>query len=244
MIDTVRRFIVDLYLYTSVLVAEHPKWASAVSMSAVLSGAWAYWNRSIINVRLGKREGSHAPVTVDIINEKREKIAQVEAKHFRVRIKNAGLTTIKNCSGQLRRVIRRVAGDKPAAFDGDEYHLGWAHHSHSDMRDIQPRQSHQMDVATLVLQTPRSNQLYIGGLNRSLPHTLRDFLSSYKGRATYTLDLLISADSGKPRQVFVELTFDPYQDELTFIPFNTRLPWWRLGWILRAHWVRRRHLLR
>jgi hypothetical protein len=133
---------------------------------------------------------------------------------------------------------RRVVGEKPAIFDGDEYHLGWAHHSQSDSRDIQRRQSHQMDLATLVLQPRGPNRLIVGGLGRHRPNNLSDFLDSYTGKATYTLAVLVSADNARPRPVSIEVAFDPAQDDLTYIPFNTRFPCWRLWWRLRVQWSR------
>jgi hypothetical protein len=72
-----------------------------------------------------------------------------------------------------------------------------------------------------------------------MPTTLAVFLNSYSGRATYTYYMLIGADNARPRKVPVEIMFDPDQTELTFIPLNTRYPWWRLWWWLRAQWSRR-----
>jgi hypothetical protein len=236
--DAIFASIVGLYSTILDLAAEWPKLTGTIFGGAFLTGAWAYWKRPIINVRFGKKEGSHAGVTVDFKNAQGEVIGRVPVKYFRMRIKNIGWTTIKGCSGQLIKVTRRVAGRKPAIFDGDEYHLGWAHHPESATRDIQRRQSHQMDLATLVLQPRGPNQLIVGGLGRHRPNNLSDFLDSYRGKATYTLDVLVSADNARPRQVSIEVAFDPPQDDLTYIPFNTRAPWWRLWWWLRVQWSR------
>jgi hypothetical protein len=236
--ESVYAFVFDLYSYISALAAEYPNLTKTISVGAVLAGLWAYWKRPIINVRFGKKEGSHAGVRVDFKNAQGEVIRRVPVKYFRMRVKNIGLTTIKGCSGQLIKVTRRVAGRKSAIFDGDEYHLGWAHHSQSDTRDIQRRQSYQMDLATLVLEPRGPNRLIVGGLGRHMPNNLSDFLNSYTGKATYTLDVLVSADNARPRQVSIETAFDPEQDDLTYIPLNTRFPWWRLWWRLRAHWSR------
>jgi hypothetical protein len=237
--DAIIASVVGLYSAISDFATEHPQWFGSISLVGVLGVLRAYWKRPIINVRFGKKEGSHARVTVDFKNAQGEVIGRVPVKYFRMRVKNIGWTTIKGCSGQLIKVTRRVAGKKPAIFDGDEYHLGWAHHSQSDSRDIQRRQSHQMDLATLVLQQPRGpNRLIVGGLGRHRPNNLSDFLDSYTDKATYTLDVVVSADNARPRQVSIEVAFDPAQDDLTYIPFNTRFPWWRLWWQLRAQWSR------
>jgi hypothetical protein len=157
-----------------------------------------------------------------------------------VRIKNAGLTTIKDCSGQLIKVTRRVVGNAPAIFDTDACNLGWAHHPQSDTRVIPRGTSFQVDVATLVLPPNGGSQLFVGGYGRQMPSTLLTFLNSYSGKATYTLEVLITADNARPRSVPVEVAFDPEQTDLSYIPVNTRYPWWRLWWWLRAQCLHRR----
>jgi hypothetical protein len=234
---TIYSRILDLYTDISELAAAYPGWFSTISGGAILGVLWAYWKRPIINVRFGKKEGSHAPVTVALKNPQGE-IFRVPAKYFRVRIRNAGLTTIKACSGQLIKVTRRVVGKAPDIFGGDECHLGSAHYSQNDTRDIPRGVSFQMDIATLVLGS-NGNQLFVGGLGRTIPTTLFDFLNSWSGKATYTLDVLIAADNATPRKVPIEVAFDPEQTELSYVPLNTRYPWWRLWWWLRAQWSRR-----
>jgi hypothetical protein len=226
--------IVGLFSAISDLAAEYPKLTSTISVGALLTAAWAYWKRPIINVRLGKRE--HATVTVDVRDAQGKIIDQFPVKYFRVRIRNVGLTTIKDCSGQLIKVTRRVVGKAPAIFDTDECSFGWANCSQSGTRDIPRGMSFPMDVATLGLPTEGGSQLFIAG--RLMPNTLRDFLNSYSGKATYTLNVLIAADNARPRNVPIEVAFDPEETELKFIPLNTRYPWWRLWWWLRAQWSR------
>lgn len=236
MFQTVYAFVFDVYSYILALAAEHPNWASAISLSAVLTAAWAYWKRPIISVRLGKKE--HASVTVEYKDAQGKIVNRLPVKYFRVRIRNVGLTTTKECNGQLIKVTRRVVGKVPAIFDNDECYLGWAGYSQSVTRNIPRGMSFPMDVATLVLQPYGGSQLFIVGLGMTIPNTLREFLNSYSGKATYTLDVLVAADNARPRKVPIEVAFDPKQTELTFIPFTTRYPWWRLWWWLRAQWSR------
>jgi hypothetical protein len=125
------------------------------------------------------------------------KTIETQAKYFRLRITNAGLTTIKDCSGQLLKLTRQIAGEEPECFDRDTYVFGWAHNGESNKRDISRRQSCSMDLATLTDDGGRS-QLFFGGLGRRMPTTLADFLNSYSGKATYRYDLLISADNARP----------------------------------------------
>ena len=212
--------------------------AGTISVGALLATAWAYWKRPIIRVRLGKKE--HASITVEYKDEQGKIVGRLPVKYFRVRIRNGGLTTIKECNGQLIKVTRRVVGKVPAIFDNDECYLGWAGYSQSVTRNIPRETSFPMDVATLVLQPNGGSQLVVAH-GQVMPNTLRDFLNSYSGKATYTLDVLVAADNARPRKVPVEVAFDPKQTELTFIPFNTRYPWWRLWWWLRAQWSRRWH---
>jgi hypothetical protein len=123
--DAIFASIVGLFSAISDLAAEYPKLTSTIFGGAFLTGTWAYWKRPIINVRLGKKE--HAAVTVDVRDAQGKIIDQFPVKYFRVRIRNAGLMSIKACSGQLTKVIRRVVGKTPAIFEGDECNLGWAH---------------------------------------------------------------------------------------------------------------------
>jgi hypothetical protein len=234
--------ILDLYSAILDLAAEYPKLTGTISLGAVLTvltAVWAYWKRPIINVRFGKKEGSHAPVTVAVKNAQGE-VVRLPAKYFRVRIKNIGLTTIKDCGGQLIKVTRRVVGKEPAVFDTDTYQFGWANYSQSDTRNIQRGASFHIDVATLGLLAKNRSEFFFGGLGRPMPNTLADFFNSYSGKARYTFDILIAADNARPRKIPIEVVFDPAQADLNYIPLNTRYPWWRIWWWLRAQWSRRR----
>jgi len=125
--------ILDLYAAVSDLAAQHPTLFGTISLGAIGGILWAYWKRPIINVHLGKKAGSHGPVPI---------LGQIiQAMYFRVLVKNAGLTTIKDCSGQLLKVMRGVAGRKPECFETERYVFGWAHYPQSDKRDIARWQS-------------------------------------------------------------------------------------------------------
>jgi hypothetical protein len=73
---------------------------------------------------------------------------------------------------------------------------------------------------------------------RTMQNTLAHFFKSHPGKARYTFDLLITADNSRSRKVPIEVVFDPAQTDLDYIPLNTRYPWWRLLWWLRAQWSR------
>jgi hypothetical protein len=150
------------------------------------------------------------------------------------------MTTVKDCCGQLIKATRRVQGQQPAIFDTETYRFGWAHYPQSETRDIPRGMSFHMDIATLGLsRDSRRSQLFFGGFGRAMPNPLAEFFNSFPGKATYRFDLLIAADNARPRKVPIEVVFDPEQTDLNFIPLNTRYPWWRLWWWLRAQWSRR-----
>jgi hypothetical protein len=212
--------------------------SSAVSAGVLLTALLGYWKRPIIKVELGDKAASHGWVPLLHKNQQGEAI-ETPVKYLRLRITNAGLTTVKDCSGQLLKVTRRVPGNKPNYFDSERgYAFGWAHFDKSDKRDISRWQSY--DIATLVFSPDGRGQLLFGGLNRSMPTTLAAFLNSYSGKATYRYDLLISADNARPRIVPLELDFDPERDSLKFIPFNTRYFGWQILRALRSLQSRRR----
>jgi hypothetical protein len=61
--------ILDAFSTISGLAAEYPKLTGTISVGAMLTALWAYWKRPIINVRLGKKEGSYG--TIDDLNLKK-----------------------------------------------------------------------------------------------------------------------------------------------------------------------------
>jgi hypothetical protein len=212
--------------------------SSVVSAGVLLTALWGHWKRPIIKVELG---GARSHGRVPLVDAEGKTI-ETQAKYFRLRITNAGLTTIKDCSGQLLKLTRQIAGKEPECFDRDTYVFGWAHNGESNKRDISRRRSFSMDLATLSLSSGQRgrSQLFFGGLGRPMPTTLAAFLNSYSGKATFRYDLLISADNARPRTVSVEFEFDPERDSLKFIPFNTRYFGWQMLWWLRSLQSRRR----
>jgi hypothetical protein len=225
------------------VIAEFPKnhpnligwFTSSVSAVVLLRGLWSYWKRPIIKVQLGKKAGSHAPVTILLKNKEGETIGKAQAKYLRLLITNAGLTTIKDCRGHLIKVTRRI-GQDVKYFDSERHPLGWANYPQSDKRDIPRNDSFYMDVATLLLSDGRS-MLYWPD---PMPTTLAEFLGSFQGKAGYTFKVRVNADNARPKVVPVEIGFDPEKSDLTFVPLNTRYPLWRLWWWLRALWARRK----
>jgi hypothetical protein len=232
--------ISDLYSTLSELAAEYPKTfaaiTGAISVGGILAAIWRYWRRPIINARLGKNEGSHG--MVNLSNAQGQIIRPV--KYFRLRIRNVGMTTLKECGAHLIRITRRVVGKQPAIFDTDTYQFGWANYSQSDTRNIPSFGSFHIDIATLDLLPNSRSRFVFGGLGRTMPNTLAHFFKSHPGKARYTIDLLITADNARSREVPVEVLFDPAQTSLRYIELNTRYPWWRLLWWLRAQWSRRK----
>jgi hypothetical protein len=201
--------------------------SSGVSAGVLLTGLWSYLRRPIFRVEFDRTAAAHGWVPLVGVENR--------AKYFRLRIRNAGLTTVKDCSGQLLKLTRQVTGEKPECFDSERgYTFGWAHYNKSEKRDILRREAYDLDIATLMFSDGRSH-LVFGGLNRIMPTTLKAFLESYSGKATYRCDLLISSENARPRTAPVEFDFDPERDSLKFVPFNTRYPWWRiLRWLRQS----------
>jgi hypothetical protein len=234
----------SLYSVLSDLAAEYPKTfgaiTSAISVGGILAAGLAYWRRPVINARFGKNEGSHGLVMVDYRNGQGSIVRQEPVKYFRLRIKNVGLTTLKECGAQLIKVTRRVVGEGPDVFDTDTYQFGWANYSQSDTRNIPSFGSFHIDLATLRMMPNGRSEFFFGGMFRPMPNTLAYCFKSHPGKARYTFDLLITADNARSRKIPIEVVFDPAQTDLKYIQLNTQYPWWRLLWRLRAHWSRRK----
>ena len=183
--------------------------------------------------------GSLGEVTVDFRNDQ-AKLSIAPEYVFAFVIKNDGLTTIKDCSGQVVGVTRRVAGQKPARFDTDRYDLGWANSSKSDKRNIMRSQSFHMDVATLVLLPGSRSRLIFGGLGRPMPNTLREFLNRLKIKQ-HTHMICSSALTTHARERFQSKSCLILIKPISIADLlNTRFPCWRLLWWLRSQWSRRK----
>jgi hypothetical protein len=155
----------SLYSVLSDLAAEYPKTfgaiTSAISVGGILAAGWAYWRRPVINARFGKNEGSHGLVMVDYRNGQGSIVRQEPVKYFRLRIKNVGLTTLKECGAQLIKATRRVVGEGPDVFDTDTYQFGWANYSQSDTRNIPSFGSFHIDLATLRMMPNGRSEFFL-----------------------------------------------------------------------------------
>ena len=113
--------------------------------------------------------------------------------------------------------------------------LGWAHHGHSNTRDIPRGAFFHMDVATLHLYPTVPWEL----VPPYLPTNLKDF---FKDKGTYVLDVLVAADNTRPRTISVQFAYDPEIPALKDILWrrNAQFPWWSWWRRLRSRWQTRR----
>ena len=148
-----------------------------------------------------------------------------DVRYFRLRVENPGLASIKDCCGLITRLKKRTAHGETVPPQ-EVFHLGWAHHTQSRMRDIPRGAYFYMDIATLDLLRPTRRL----GLPADFPTSLFKFFDAEK--ATYEFTILIAADNAKPqRDIKVTFKYDPTSDDLEFIPVEaTRLPWWYRLW--------------
>jgi hypothetical protein len=175
----------------------------------------------VISVRLDKARGSYGDITISFPSGFEVLPTKVErAKYLRLHIENTGLSSIKECSGYIIG-IRRKVGTEETRADQEVLDLGWAHRSESKARDIPRGAFFHLDVATLIVRG-LGNQLFWP----SLPNNLVDFFPSTK--ATYVFDVLIAADNATPVKIPVEFTFDPESLNLENIRWRRRgrYPWW------------------
>lgn len=203
--------------------------SSAVSAAVVLNALLSYWKRPVIRVRLDRTAGSYGSVPL-IFNEGQPNREEREGRYFRLRVENAGRTTIKDCRGYLQG-IRTQTTAGVSNFDSEVVPRGWANFEETK-RDIPPGAHFYLDVATLILSADKkSSALYW----EKIPTTLIEYLRKFSGRVTHTFEIRIDADNARQRTVPVRFTFDPGKSDLmSRVPFNTQYPGWHLRWWLRS----------
>ena len=187
-----------------------------------------FWIRPIIQVQLDDKGDCHDRTEL-VSKEDGKGFAQV--MYLRLRIRNRGQTTIKDCFGNLIGIRVWDDGGKVFDFDREVIPLGWANYD-PKQRNIARGDYYGLDVASLLLsKDEKNNHLYWQAWPQPLPTSLMDFLRSLpSGKATYLLDVRVNADNARPRSVPVQFVFDPASSKLSFIPFDTRYPGWRWRW--------------
>jgi hypothetical protein len=135
--------------------------------------------------------------------------------------------------------VWRKAADKEF-FNLDPRTYGWSNDATSKKRDLPYKAAHTLDIARLVMPEGGGSSVLFWNPDE-MPATLYQFLqrvSSPPSEARYTFRVRIDAENenARTRIVPVEFLFDPSRTDLSFLPFNTRYPWWRLWWWLRAQW--------
>jgi hypothetical protein len=182
-----------------------------------------FWTRPIIQVGLDDKADCHERTAL-VSKQDGKPVAQV--MYLRLRIRNRGRTTIKDCFGNLVRIRVWDEAGKFFDFDREVHALGWANYPQSKQRNIARGDKYHLDVASLLLSKDKKhNELY--GPD-PLPTSMIAFLQSVPlGTAVYLFDVRVNADNARPRSVPVRFVFDPASSNLNFIPFDTRYPGWR-----------------
>jgi hypothetical protein len=182
------------------------------------------WIRPIIQVQLDDSADCHGRTP---LRSNGKVVGQV--MYLRLRIRNRGQTTLKDCFGNLLTIRVWDEGGKVFVFDREVLPRGWAHHPHSKQRNIARGDHWPLDAASLRLSPDeKHNQLYWPD---PLPTNMIQFIESLPpGKATYLFEIRVNADNARPRSVPVQFVFDPACSYLSFVPFDTRYPGWRWRW--------------
>jgi hypothetical protein len=132
----------------------------------------------MVSVRLDEKRGSHGPVTLYHLDDRKKVIGTSQAKYFRLHVENTGLSTVRGCSGYITKIAKRIGGQLTASEE-EVISLGWASHGQSDARDIPRGAFFHMDIATLDLDPAKGSTLRLDRLSSSLENFFKD-------TATYT----------------------------------------------------------
>jgi hypothetical protein len=195
----------------------------------------------VISVRLDEKSGSYGPTSLIYPDGTLDH----QVRYFRLHVENTGLSSIKDCSGHITEITKRVWGT-PSQAPLDVVDLGWAN-KNKMTTDIPRGAFFHMDIATLHLLPIKQ-----AGLGPSDPRTERKLtiprmpthlFPFFSDKATYEFEILIAADNARPRCVRVKFNYDPQTDELDerrLEPVNkTRYPWWSYWRRLRSRWQER-----
>jgi hypothetical protein len=185
-------------------------------MAAVISAFVKHCiSHPVISVRLDERNGCYGLVPLYRGGQKAS-----DAKYFRLRIENTGFFSIKECSGYITKITKRV-GAVHTVSEEEVLDLGWPHHPDIHTRDIPRGAFFYMDIATLHLLPAGGSKLGV-----RVPTNLLHF---FDDKDTYKFEILIASENARPhRKLPVEFTFDPASTDLTFTAINrARYPWWK-----------------
>src|SRR5258708_24545458 len=133
-------------------ITQVPVWAQLLlafmggSFMTALISAFVkhYIFHPVISVRLDEKKGSYGPVPLIGPNG----TIRSEARFFRLHVENTGYSSIKDCSGYITKMTKRVRGKGSSEAHLDVIDLGWAH-KNTGTRDIPPGAFFHLDVATL-----------------------------------------------------------------------------------------------
>jgi hypothetical protein len=206
-------------------------------MATVISAFVKYlWVHPVISARLDEHRGSYGPL-MDIYRADASGniVGKHKGRYLRLNVKNNGLSSIKDCSGYITQITKRVGGTQSDSRQ-EVIDLGWAHQQdNSNQRDIPRGAFFHLDVCSLQQYPGPDWRLQ---LPRGIPTTLSEFLSD---AATYRFTVLIAADNARPRSIDVEFTFDPKSDELKPVwVTKTKYPWWAFWRWFSKWWPPRR----
>jgi hypothetical protein len=186
----------------------------------------------VISVRLDEKRGSYGAMEVLYLDPQQKPTgASFQARYLRLHVENTGFSSIKDCSGYITKITKRIPGTQSVS-EQEVVVLAWAHKD-TEARDIPRGAFFHLDVASLYL-LPTGRVLQVA---HRTPTSLAPLFSGGKA-ATYEFEILIAADNARPRRrVRVEFTYDPNSDELRFEPVNkARYPWWAWWRWLRSRW--------
>ena len=164
----------------------------------------------VISVRLDNESGSYGTTVVYQVLQQPEQLGGHQlgpvqlltgghqARYLRLHVENTGLSSIKDCSGHITKITKRVRGT-PSQAPLDVVDLGWVN-KNKMTTDIPRGAFFHMDVVTLHLTDllPPERKLTIP---QGVPTHLLPFFSD---KATYEFEIFIAADNARPRRVRVK----------------------------------------
>jgi hypothetical protein len=122
-------------------------WWWVIPLASFLGGGVVAWGlglfftyliaQPVISVCLDKSKGSTGitPLLVKL-EEKGEWTFSHNVRYLRLRIENTGLSSVRDCCGLITGLKKHTADKGQVVPPQEVFHLGWAHHTESRMRDI------------------------------------------------------------------------------------------------------------
>jgi hypothetical protein len=189
--------------------------AGGAVMATLINAVVTWFFRPRIKAQLLPNVGCYVPTRRQRGNE---------AMFLRLRVKNKGLSSIRECRGYIIQIIKEQNG-KVIRDEREVLELPWALSSEK-ARHIPRGAFLHLDVAALDRQQNGPSELGIGG---GLPRSLDDLLDGKA--AEFSLHVLIAADNARPRRRRITLRYDPSDQDLKFLYDRT---WWPGGQRSRA----------